>query len=159
MKKINYLTDSEAGKFFTVIVPTYITFKGVYDKFNFKIMSTEPIHIMSGIILALVLYVILTLIQHRNKIKALKEFRDWEMINVINHFNTQLEEFENRIQKLGSKKPKESNNEVLYRKQSQDAKSKAIKEYNDTFKSWGLNDYGIGDKTTLHTEYDYSKKT
>ena len=73
-------------------------------------------------------------ISFKEKIIALKTFRDKEMIRIVNHFNAQIKGFEDRITAIDkqtneSESPNESKNRIESKKK-QDAE---IKEYNKEF--------------------------
>ena len=162
MKTISSFMDSEIGKILTTILPTIITYKGTYDNFNFKKMSTEPLHIMSGIILALTLYIILTLIQQRLKIIALKKYRDFEMLNFTNFINTEIKKLNDRLVEIENRSEitasELNENEIRLFKEEYKIRTEKIQEYNNSFKSWGIGNYGFGDNTTFYKKLDYKVK-
>ena len=101
----------------------------------------------------------------RSKLATLKTFRDKEMIRVVNHFNTQLEVFENRFKILQEKLKstidvdvtaesyQPNPNERMNHHQNKNTQKEEIVAYNNAFNDWNIGNYGMDS-----LEDYYSKK-
>ncbi len=98
----------------------------------------------------------------QSKIIALKDFRDKEMIWMADHFNAQIQTFEDRMKELQNALKDKNINVNLTRsdyvadpntKLNQARADAAIKEkmvvYNKAFKDWGIGDYGEVNKQSF----------
>ena len=101
----------------------------------------------------------------KNKLTALKTFRDKEMVRVVNHFNVQLEVFENRFKILQEKLKstididvtaesyQQNPNEKMNHHQNRNTQKEEIISYNNAFNDWDAGNYGMD-----NLEDFYSKK-
>lgn len=98
----------------------------------------------------------------RTKLIALKDFRDKEMVRITDHFNAQIQTFEDRMKELQEalkEKGIEINltrldyvldpNAKLNQARYNDVLNAQMKAYNKAFEDWGVDDYGIAKKTHL----------
>ena len=105
----------------------------------------------------------------KDKIVAMKTFRDKEMVRITDHFNSQLHTFEIRMKVLqdklkehditiniADKKEGIDPNAVLNEKSNTKNKMQEIIEYNKAFSNWGIGNYGIGDNQTIYKSEDYT---
>jgi hypothetical protein len=168
MKTINWFTDSALGKLLTIIIPTVIFYmsliltKGISDMKEFIAENALFCYTLS--IAILISAIVLVHSYFKNKIIALKKFRDKEMMRVVNHFNTQLNTIENRLAEINAKGKfyeiiEPSINEKKVEFENSKTIVKEIEEYNEAFKWWGCGNYTKDDTKPLIEKQNFDIKT
>jgi len=101
-------------------------------------------------------FVLDRLSKYKSKLIALKEFRDSEMVRLINHVNAQLKGHEDRLSELDNIEQTEPTAEELRTwEESEKAKKKDIEQYNRAFSDWELGYYGKGEHQTIYKKRGY----
>jgi len=98
----------------------------------------------------------------KNKVIALKDFRDKEMVRIIDHYNAQLKEFEIRFSKLEPDKKTDTVTDdpqlLLHENENNKQKEREVIEYNEAFKDWGISSYGLGHNTSIYKGKNFETK-
>ena len=120
----------------------YVATKILDHQMNLTNINNETIIILliiSNSFLIAGVYYVYSLLQE--KIKSLKEFRDYEAIFMANRLNESLEAI---TKKIGITHNVEEVKSELYKLYSLE-----IQKYNKSFEDWKMGDYSIGDKSTV----------
>jgi len=161
MKKENI-----TGFYFPVLLFMLGLFGSIYSNELKQIINTMNLQqyfstlclVLAAISISYSLYV-----RNKKKITALKDFRDKEMVRVINHFNAQLKTMEDRITFLNNKVqayPSNSDTDpqlLLHETENNKQKESEIIEYNSAFKDWGIGNYGLGEYTSIYKQKDFKQ--
>ena len=99
----------------------------------------------------------------KSKIIALKKFRDLEAVKTVNHYNAQIKEFQNAFNDIQNKlkvwedkKKEHTPNQVKNNAENKAQRDADILEYNDSFKDWGIGNYGtIATLQSVYKTSDY----
>lgn len=93
---------------------------------------------------------------HRQKLSALKTFRDQEQVRLADHINAQIKQLDDRLSLLDKVEYREPNpSDLKNAAESKRLKDIEINNYNNAFKDWGIGNYGHADQTTLYKTNDY----
>jgi hypothetical protein len=143
METLSRFENSIVGKILIVIIPTIITYVGLI---NIKGTMIEEYILNHKTLVATILFMLFVIVilwiweLFKNKIIALKKFRDAEAIFLTNRFNEAISALS---EAKGISNEYDTKADEVYQ-----TFSKSISEYNEAFKSWGIGEYGIGDNTT-----------
>lgn len=131
------------------------------DKFE-KSMEVLTV-ILKFVLPIVVIYLLWQVLKLTEALRALKKFRDIEMLRIVDHYNAQLKNIEERMSLLNKKtmaydEPdgSEDANALKDRIQNDKQKIAEILEYNKGFKGWGLPEYGKGDYQTIYKDIKHS---
>lgn len=110
-----------------------------------------------------VIYLLWQVLKLTEALRALKKFRDIEMLRTVDHYNAQLKNIEARMSLLNKKtmaydEPDGSEDAIALKDRKENDKQKIaeILEYNKGFKGWGLPEYGKGDYQTIYKDIKHS---
>lgn len=143
METLNRFENSIVSKILIIIIPTIITYVGII---NIKGTMIEEYILNHKTLVATILFMLFVIVilwiweLFKNKIIALKKFRDAEAIFLTDRFNESISAL---AEAKGVQNNYDKKNDSIYQ-----IYSKAINEYNKAFKGWGMGDYGEGDNTT-----------
>jgi hypothetical protein len=99
----------------------------------------------------------------KRKIIVLKQFRDKEIVDIVNHYNAQIKIFEDRFKivynKIGIELPNsEQTDPNIIKNEIENKRQKEVDIlfYNKEFSDWGIGDYGLGTKTSIYKDTKYN---
>jgi hypothetical protein len=142
-KVVSKIIESLIGKIIIVIIPTIVFYFGLIFIQQTMIKTIILEHKIAVATTILIIHIISLLCIYeslKNKIKAIKKFRDNESIFLTNRFNNNVKDISEGLN-ISNKHDK--NDDEVYK-----IYLKNIKEYNKAFEDWGMNDYGNDENTT-----------
>ena len=101
----------------------------------------------------------------KDKLVALKKFRDLEAVRITNHYNAQIKSFQNAFDDIQERLKvwdvaKKEKSPIDEKNEAENTKHQIeeIMEYNQAFKDWGIGDYGISQTAqTFYKAKGYGK--
>ena len=101
----------------------------------------------------------------KDKVIAIKKFRDLESVRMANHYNAIIKGYQSAFEDIQAKckiwgDKKTAKSPIDEKNEAEDMKHqiKEILEYNESFKDWGIGNYGVSPmEQTFYQKKDYSK--
>lgn len=169
LKDMKRFTETAIGITTIAVLPaiiTYILFADFLKHIDFNLMDFITQH-QPFVISVTVFAVIMTILfirkwildkfaDYRQKLSALKTFRDQEQVCFADHVNAQIKQLDDRLSVIDKVEYREPNPaDFKNAAESKRLKDTEINAYNSAFKDWGLGNYGHVDQTTLYKTNDY----
>ncbi|NVO02573.1 MAG: hypothetical protein HXX09_07690 [Bacteroidetes bacterium] len=158
MKTLNKIENTIIGKILIVVIPNIMAYVG-YISIKETTMETFIMQHKIFIVVILLTIHIISLLwlyeNFKNKIKALKKYRDYEAIRVVNQYNANFNLINAQIKELYKKccgsvtKETASPIDEKNTKENQRLHDSAVDEYNKAFEGCGLKDYGVNELSTI----------
>jgi hypothetical protein len=156
---LSTIINNSFGIIIITIIPTIICYTEFFKEYVIDIKNNK-MGILISLMVGIIIVLFLKFLDLKYKIIALKRFRDFESVSMVNFFNTEIKKLNDRLleteSKLGLKTTSQLNeNEIRLFEEEKRLKDEKIIEYNKVFKSLGVGNYGIGNNTSIHKKLNY----
>ncbi|WP_111308617.1 hypothetical protein [Confluentibacter sediminis] len=158
-KILNNTTNSLIGNILIIIIPTVIFYYGIIKEFVFNTKITK-MEITVALLVGYSIFSIFKTWDLKNKIIALKEFRDYETISIINFYNSEIKKLNDRLLetekklKIPTYSEFNENEKRLFHEEAK-SKEKIIIEYNSMFETWKCGNYGKETSSSFYKKLNY----